>query len=396
MVRAARGQFERNAFAVFLALTAPLAASHAQPAGLLKSIDKLYSSLAKPEQVIDREQAREAARRLEAWRVDDESLPPESLARVTAIRTYIALAEGEATQARKHYKSLDKSFAASQDGLRLGYLVACACGDAQDAARCLSELRRLVERDARRRLAVRRRWLRMVGQRAPDVTIRTDEMEEIPVRRRLDRVLLIDFWNTLKPPPDEDIQALCDLYERIGRQRNVQFVGVNADPEERIDRAREFAKQHGFEWPQRYEGTAVNAPLTHEAFHAGSPPWLVLIDTSGYIRAVGTAREPGFRYALRAAIREARGDAEPVRPRTREGREAVPAAPSDEAAQGKKKDETAAPQSNPEAANLLKQARVYLRLGQRQRAKELLRRIVREYPGTLEARKAQEYLDNMP
>lgn len=376
-------------------------ALRAQPEQLLQSIGEFYEQFARSDRVIDTPEAKQAASRLEGWRVDAEDLPQETQAQVTAIRTYVALATGAAATAREHYESLDESFRQTRDGLELGFLVACACGDNELGENAIRQLRRVVDRDERRALADKRRWLRTMGERAPDESIRTDEMEEIPIRRRVDQILIIDFWNLVTPPGDEHPQALRSLYERYGDRRDVQFVGINADAESRIAEARAFAEQHEFKWPQRYEGTSVDAPLTHETFHAGNPPWLVLIDASGYIRCIGTAAEPGFHYALRAALAEARGDAKPMLPAGGEGRQAEPGAPGAPADAAKpKQDKEREPQeelkSNPDAANLLKQARTYIRLRQHQRAKELLQRIVNEYPGTLEARKAREWLEDLP
>jgi hypothetical protein len=382
---------------LLVALVTP--ALYAQPDQLLRSIEDLYNEFSAPDRVIDSLEAKQAIKRLESWRVEAENLPPQTQAQVTAIRTCAALAEGEAAAARRHYKSLDESFRQTRDGLELGFLVACACGDSELGAQCVKQLRRLVGRDQRRALVDKRRWLRTMGEQAPDESIRTDEMEEIPIRRRGDRLLILHFWNLVTPPTDEHLAALRALHEQYGDRRDVQFVGINADPESKIAQARTFAEEH-LAWPQRYEGAAVNAPLTHEAFHAGNPPWLVLVDSAGYIRCVGTATEPGFHYALRAALVEAHGDAAPMLPgegqeeATEEGPPGSP--PSAEPQKKQQKEPEEQLKSDPDAANLLKQARVYLRLGQRQRARELLKRIVREYPGTLEAKKAREWLGDAP
>jgi outer membrane protein assembly factor BamD (BamD/ComL family) len=50
--------------------------------------------------------------------------------------------------------------------------------------------------------------------------------------------------------------------------------------------------------------------------------------------------------------------------------------------------------SDPEAAKLLRLARTYLKTGKKTDAKRLLEQIVREFPGTPEAREAQVRLDN--
>jgi hypothetical protein len=234
-----------------------------------------------------------------------------------------------------------------------------------------------------------------VGEKAPDVLIRTEDMTEFSTRRRGNRVLLIDFWNVLLPPDEKEIKALRDLYKEYQYSLHVDFVGVNADPEARIDEARKFARENGYVWKQRYEYQGREAPITHQAFHAGNPPWQVLIDTFGYIRAVGTASEPGFQYALRAATAEARGDQEVVMPRTRAGAQAErPGAEIKVEAKKSPKPAGELP-SSPEAQAKLTLARTYMKTGKRTDAKRLFEEIVRDYPGTREAQEAQEYLDSI-
>jgi len=213
--------------------------------------------------------------------------------------------------------------------------------------------------------------------------------------RRGDRVLLIDFWNVLQTREDDTSEALRALHEEYQHSLHVDFVGVNADAEAQVPEAKEFAKESGYVWKQRYEYAATNAPITHQAFRAGTPPWQVLIDTFGYVRAVGSVREPGFQYALRAAIAEARRDFEVVLPRTRDGQQ-----PERASAKIEPKTKTAVqPErelpSNPDAAAKLTLARTYLKTGKRTDAKRLFEEIVRDFPGTLEAKEAQEYLDSI-
>jgi tetratricopeptide (TPR) repeat protein len=257
----------------------------------------------------------------------------------------------------------------------------------------LKQLSKAAKGDQLRLLSQRRRWIRGVGKKAPDVLIRTEDLTEFSTTGRGNKVLLIDFWNVLLPPDEQQVKALRDLYEEYRYSVHVEFVGVNADAEARVDEAKQFAQNNGYVWKQRYECQAREAPITHQAFHAGNPPWQVLVDTFGYVRAIGVASEPGFQYALRAATAEAHGDYEMVMPRDRDGTQPTPPSVTVEPKAKKFSRRQGELPSNPEARSKLNLARIYLKTGKRTDAKRLFEEIVRDYPGTQEAKEAQEYLD---
>ena len=369
-----------------------------QSPATLRGLENLHARLADPHRVLTAEDARPAADRLAEWRLNPEKLAPENRARLWRIQALVALAQGDAHSALEHTQALLDEFPDQPETLETLYLAACAAGDAKLGSEALKKLSKPAKGDRRRLISRRRRWIRGVGRKAPDVVIRSDDMTEFATTRRGERVLLIDFWNTLVRPEERASKALCDLYQEYRHNRYVAFVGVNADGETRVEQAKKFADESGYVWKQRYEYTATQAPITHEAFHAGKPPWVVLIDTFGYIRAIGAASEPGFQYALRAAVAEARGDHEPVMPRTHDGEQPTRPSASFERETGEAKaSETRSgePPSSSEAAAKLRLARTYLKTGKRTDAKRLFEEIVREYPGTREAEDAQEYLDSI-
>jgi hypothetical protein len=369
----------------------------AQPDPRLSGLQRLHDRIADAGQVLTAKDAKQAADRLAEWRLKSEQLAPDDRARLRRVELYVALAEGDARTALERARALLSDGTADRVTFEAAYLAACAAGDAQLGTQALRKLSRFVHGDERRRLSQRRRWLRRVGKKAPEVVIRTEDMTEFSTTQRGDRVLLIDFWNVRVPPDDQDIKALRELYQQYRRTRHVDFVGVNADAEARVDEAKQFAENNRYAWKQRYEYEARHAPLTDQAFQAGNPPWSVFIDTLGYVRAVGAASEPGLQYALRAAVAEAAGDHEIVLPRTREGRQPTrPSAQIRPEPKAPQADEPAGePPSNPEALRKLRLARTYLRTGKRSDAKRLFEEIVRDYPGTREAQEAQEYLDSI-
>jgi hypothetical protein len=124
----------------------------------------------------------------------------------------------------------------------------------------------------------------------------------------------------------------------------------------------------------------------------------VLIDSRGYVRAAGDAAGPAFRYAVRAAVAEARGQFSYIAPRSIDGKSAVPESGAAAGGPRKKPPESGGGElrDDPDAQAKLTLARTYIRTGKRTEAKRLFQEIVRDYPGTRQAKEAQEYLDGMP
>lgn len=381
---------------VALGLTGGIAA--AQSRSVLRELRKLHERVARPERVLTEQDARNVRQRLEVWKLDPARLAPDDRRAFYELRISSALGLGDVAAARQALVSLKKLEPDSPRSWQWTWLVAVAGGDAKLAREAITHLRKAASEHARRRQWSRRlRWIRQVGQDAPDLTIRTEDLSEFDVADRGEQVLVIDFWNTRRPPRETAIAALKRLYEQYHDSPNVAFVGVNADSERDLDKARAFAKDKGMVWKQCYEGRSAAAPITHKAFKAGRPPWTVLIDSYGFIRAVGSADDPAFVYALRAAMSEARGDVEPVGPRTIEGeqRQAGVAKAAPKKKPGVRTNPGDLP-SNPQAASKLRQARAFLKTGLKKKAKQLLEEIIRDYPGTLEAYKAKEYLETIP
>ncbi len=381
---------------VVLGLTGGTAA--AQSRSVLRELRKLHARAARPDRVLSDQDARNVHQRLAGWKLDPARLAPDDRRAWFELRISSDLGLGDVTAARDALDALRKLAPDNPRTWQWTWLVAAAAGDAKLARDAIDHLRKAASDHTTRRAWSRRlRWIRQVGQDAPDVTIRTEDLTEYDVADRGEQVLVIDFWNTRRPPPQEAIDALKRLYEQYRDSPHVAFVGVNADSESNLERAREFARKKGMAWKQCYEGRSAAAPITHKAFKAGRPPWTVVVDSYGFIRAVGSADEPAFVCALRAAIAEARGDAEPVGPRTIRGeqRRAGVAKAAPENRPGGRTRPGDLP-SNPQAASKLRQARAFLKTGLKSKARKLLEEIIRDYPGTLEAYKAREYLETIP
>lgn len=375
------------------------AVSRGQSPTALEELRTWHDKLARPNVVASIEDGRQARAKLAEWNLPVPELTPEQRGQWLRLVLHAALAVGDAAKAAEVLPELEQRFPDARDTLRAAWLVAGATGDAEKAQRTLTRLQQ-AELAGEAAIARRTQRLALIGQAAPDVRVATEGGASVALRARDGVVLVLDFWSLRDKPTARQVNALRDLHEQCSRRPNVEFLGVNSDPPSDVEAAKAFARDSGYTWPQHYEQAAGEAPLSERAFRVASRPWHVLIDGEGNLRAVGVAGEPEFEYAVRAAVAEAHGEYAVVRPRTVEGRvaeAAVAARPAGDTRAGAgPPTETYVPKSdlphNEEAKRLLDQARVYLKTGRKTDAKKLLQEIVDKYPGTYEAREAEERL----
>lgn len=385
-------------FAILTTCSLLVAAAAAQTPALAE-LKTLHERLTSPKGLLTEADGRLASDRLAEWKLDPTKLETADKLRLLTIETLAPLARGDAAKAGEKARELVEAAGTDAKSLDAAYLGAVAAGDAQTAELALRRRTDSADANLRKELSRKRQWTATVGRKAPDVEIRTDDGKEFIPTKRGDKVLIIDFWNSLSAPSAAQLTALQKLYEEVGSDQHVDFIGVNADSENRLDKAREFATKNKMTWPQRYEAVAVKAPITHEAFKAGPPPWLVLVDSYGYIRAIGDAAEPAFQYALRAALAEARLEFEAVMPRTRDGKQATaPGSGAGVSSGGKKEVGTKRPEatkpSTPESTRALQDATMLRKGGMKKKAIEAYKQIVAEFPGTPEAIEAAEWLES--
>jgi peroxiredoxin len=366
-----------------------------------KELEAELAKLERPNEIISVEAGRAARDKLNARQLPPKDLSKDQHAMLLRLHVLSALAVGDSAGAVAQAANL-KNFPETPENLRAAWLAAGAAGDAQLAKQTLDKLRAQGVA-SEKSLAVREARLKNIGQPAPDTALRTDAGVNVSVPKREGQALVLTFWKTTDKPSDKQIATLKDLYSAYGQEPKAAFVGVNSDGLNQADVAREFAGKAGFDWPQVYEGGG--AKITKQfGLDAGSA--CVLIDQHGNVRSVAAASDPEFVYAVRAAVAEAKGEFAGVLPKTIDG--AVAKAAAKPAAPPKEPGPTAGPARpepaaqpkgggdlphDPEAARLLDQARLYLKTGKKTEAKKILHEIVEKYPGTWEARDAQERLD---
>lgn len=391
-----RSSLLRGAAAIFLAGTLT-ATALAQDAATLKELKRWHDKVAGSKSAASAEDGARAQALLKEWGLVADRLEPEARGQLQRLEIHASLAVGDAARAGSWLRALQREEADAPDTLWAGWLVATATGDAELAQATLGKLpgAKLASAAA---VEKRQRRLRMVGERAPDVTVHADGGETFGLYQRDGVVLVLDFWHLGDKPSGKQSEAFCELRAESERGGKVAFLGINSDPAVGIDAARKFAAASGYTWPQCYEQSERPAPLTDKQFAVDAYPWQVIIDGEGNVRAVGTAGESAFVYSLRAAAAEARGEFPTIRPKTTAGvaaqapKKPVPekaverdrgATPEKETAQEPE------PPHNPEAQKLLDQARLFLRTGRKRDAQRVLQELIEKYPDSWEAREAR-------
>lgn len=367
-------------------------AAAAQQSAALNEIKTLAEDFARVDQVVSVADAERVRGRLAALKLNPADLQPREQEQLLRVELFAALGTGQAAAAGSAGDQLALLAPKKRQPLECAYVAALVNCHAARADERLRELISSATGAEKEQLSRRQRWLRTIGSEAPDLTIEAGD-ERFATRDRRKRVLVIDFWSVLNTPSDLHVSTLLSVHDEFKGTAAFQMVGVNTDAENRVERAKSFAAEKGWVWPQHFERVAAGAPITHKAFRAGAAPYQVLIDGRGIIRAVGSAADPGFRYAIRAAVAETLGKAPAPQPIDVSGKtpaefappkapEAPPVATHNEPPRA----------SDPAAADLLRQARVFLKTGRKTDAKAMLQRIVNEYPQSLEAREAGDLL----
>jgi peroxiredoxin len=91
------------------------------------------------------------------------------------------------------------------------------------------------------------------------------------------KVVLLDFWFNSCGPCWKDAPKLAEIHRRF-RTRGFEVLGVNS--EDKPEKAREFAAEHGTTWPQILEGR--EAPI-HRLYRVEGRPAYYLIGRDGKI-----------------------------------------------------------------------------------------------------------------
>ncbi len=340
------------------------------------------------------EEARAALEKIDQMGLNPAMLDAPTRARELRCRIVASAAMGDASSAAPLVEELAKVQPDAEQTHRAAYLAACVAGDAQMGTAALKGLARQGDEERKREWEYAARRFKVVGERADNATAQSSDGKDFALADRGGKPLVLFVWNLRNEPSEAEISAMKKLAADFAGNEHVEFLGVSANSATQTDEAKGFARSKGLSWPHHYEPQSTGAPITHKALRAGTQPAQIVIDGDGIIRAVGQIGDPGLVYATRAVVAEAEGTYSSPQSRGADGRVASRDAQAEESDDRGKETQRGSgqAQSNPEAANLMKQARLMFRTGNKRKAKELLERVVAEYPDSREAGEAKSML----
>lgn len=362
----------------------------------LRELKELHEKLVKPDKVLPPDRARKAREQLDSLGIDAAELNGPQRAMLLQAQAYAALACGDSAAAMRKAEALLDESGDQKLSQQVVFLAALTAGDARTADRMCEKLIDGAKGDEGKSVEAARAALKLIGNKAPELTLTADDGQSVSTTQRRGRVLVLDFWS-LDPAPARRLSgALVKAFE-TQKAAQPEFIGVCLAPREKVAAAQALARELGYAWPIVYAGDR-SAQSAAEKLGATAGMQLI-IDPRGYVRFAGDAGEPAFHYTLRAALAEATSAYPPVAPITLDGEspgaaelQPAAAAPSREPERARHSSELP---SNPEAASMLREARAFMKTGKKKDARRLLEQIIKDYPGTKEAAEAEEFLRSL-
>lgn len=352
-----------------------LLAWHGATALAQSAVDRAWSEFVKPDKVLSREKGEEALRRSAEIAPKLAALSSEERAKALELAVHSHLLRGDAAGAKLAFDKFAEADATTSTASQTGYLVGVVAGDAVVALQALTAWE--AEDGAKRKtLRAHEENLRLIGATIKDRSALAGGEPKL---------LVLDCWS----PPEITARSTAALVRAIEtHDRNaVRFVGVCLADKAAAATGPGAARQ----WTQFYADSDPASTVLLNAFPI-SRNVVLIIEADGVIRsAAWGGDDPAFHYALRAAVAESKGEFAPITPRgLREASEQNhDAAPTAGAGTGSAASGTVM-RSDPEAARLLDQARLFVRTGRRTDARKLFQEIMDRFPNTTEAAEAAE------
>lgn len=123
--------------------------------------------------------------------------------------------------------------------------------------------------------------LKLVGQTAPEVSVRDLAGDPVSLADYRGKWLLLDFWATNCPPCLEAFPKLKSLHETY-KSQGLAIVGLSLD--EDADTVEAFQKSHKLPWKLALSQT--DSGRTRERYHVPTIPALYLINPQGKVQVI--------------------------------------------------------------------------------------------------------------
>jgi hypothetical protein len=142
-----------------------------------------------------------------------------------------------------------------------------------------------------------------LGQRAPDVELKTFDGKATRLSDYRGKTVLLEFWATWSGSREADLANLKNISETYANDSRFVMVGLNLDHE--MKPAQEFLRTNEMKWVQCYIGPWNESPV-RDSFGVQRLPAAVVIDSEGRVAArniSGTSIRTAVRNALSSSSR---------------------------------------------------------------------------------------------
>ena len=120
---------------------------------------------------------------------------------------------------------------------------------------------------------------KLVGQTAPDFTLRSDQGDNKKLSELRGKVVMLNFWATWCGPCRQEIPKLAELKE-LHDEYDFELLGINID--EDPNKALRLAKKLSVNFPILFD----QAKQVSKTYSIDAMPMTILIDRDGTIRYV--------------------------------------------------------------------------------------------------------------
>lgn len=120
---------------------------------------------------------------------------------------------------------------------------------------------------------------KLVGQQAPDFTLRSDEGDNKKLSELRGKVVMLNFWATWCGPCRQEIPKLTEL-KTLHEEYDFELLGINID--EDPNKALRLAKKLSVNFPILFD----QAKQVSKTYSIDAMPMTILIDRDGKVRYV--------------------------------------------------------------------------------------------------------------